>query len=103
MSNEVQFNVVHKNRTLTLEQELAEGKVWSISTNRYRTKKDPDIEKALGLLYIKMDNSYIDLNKKGNRALRHQQERELGIVWHADLEVYCPKYTYQQLKDQCLK
>ena len=45
--------ISHKNRTLTLKQELAKGKVWSISTNRYRTKKDPDIEKALGLLYIK--------------------------------------------------
>ena len=103
MSNAGQSKIIHKNRTLTLEQELAEGKVWSISTNRYRTKKDPDIEKALGLLYLKKDNSYIDLNKKGNRALQHQQERELGIVWHADLEVYCPKYTEQQLKEQGLK
>ena len=103
MSNERQYKVIHKNRTLTLEQELAEGKVWSISTNRYRTKKDPDIEKALGLLYIEGDNSYKDLNKKGNRALQHQQEKELGIVWHADLEVYCPKYTDQQIKDEGLK
>ena len=103
MSNAGQFKVIHKNRTLTLEQELAERKVWSISTNRYRTKKDPDIEKALGLLYLKRDNFYIDLNKKGNRALQHQQERELGIVWHANLEVSCPKYTDQQSKDQGLK
>ena len=86
MSNEGQFKVLHRNRTLTSEQELAEGKVWSISTNRYRTKKDSDIEKALGLLYIKRGNSYIDLNKKGNRGLQHQQERKLGIVLHADLE-----------------
>ena len=75
MSNEGQFKVIYKNRTLTLKQELAEGNVWNISTNRYRTKKDPDIGKALGLLYIKRDNSYIDLNRKGNRALQHQQER----------------------------
>ena len=60
MPNEGQFKVIHKNRTLTLEQELAEGKVWSVSTNRYRTKKGPGIEKALGLLCIKRDNSYID-------------------------------------------
>ena len=64
MSNNRQFTVIHKNITLILEQELVEGKVWSISTNRYRTKED--IEKALGLLYIRRDNSYIDLNKKGN-------------------------------------
>ena len=32
MSNAGQSKVIHKNRTLTLEQELAEGKVWSIST-----------------------------------------------------------------------
>ena len=90
MSNEGQLKVSHKNRTLTL-QELAEGKSWNISTNRYRTRKEPDMEKTIGLLYLTWDNTYKDLNKKGYRTLQHQQERELGIVWHAELELYCPK------------
>ena len=34
MSDVGQFKVIHKNKTLTLEQELAKGKVWSILANR---------------------------------------------------------------------
>ena len=57
----------------------------------------------LRLLYIKRYNTFVGLNKKDNIALRHQQERELDIAWHADLEVYGPIYSDQQLKDKHLK
>ena len=60
---------------LRKRQEVAHHKTWSITLNRDRTKKDLQLEKTSGLLYIKRDNIYIDLNKKDNKALKHQEER----------------------------
>ena len=45
-----------------------------MATNRYKTKKNPDVEKTLGLLYVKIDIICMDLNMKGNSALQHKQE-----------------------------
>ena len=49
------------------------------------------------------DNTYIDICKKGDRKLRNKKERELYLVCHAGLYVYCSEYSEQHVIDRGLK
>ena len=81
------YNNLKKNRPLTSQQQLAGGKFWSIISKYIQKQKLSRLINDSRNIIYQGDKTHVDINKKDNKALKHQQKRDLGIVQQADLEV----------------
>ena len=64
MSDEdIKEKITSKKRDLSREEELERGKVWNITTQRYRSKLTTEQTYKSGLLYLASLNCYLDYSK----------------------------------------
>ena len=81
MSDEdIKEKITSKKRDLSREEELERGKVWNITTQRYRTKVATEQAYKSGLLYLAPLNCYLGYTKVKTRCFHPQDEVRSGIV-----------------------
>ena len=69
MSDEdIREKITSEKRNLSREEELKRGKVWNITTQRYRAKVRTDEAYKSGLLYLDPLNCYLDCRKIKTRC-----------------------------------
>ena len=76
---------------LSRQQELIEGKVWNLATQRYRKLVPPKDANKFGLLYVSPLNIYLDKDKFPHRCLDIKDDRNSDIVLYANTS----QYTYK--------
>ena len=96
MSDEdIKEKITSKKRDLSRE-ELERGKVWNITTQRYRSKIATEQAYKSGLLYLAPLNCYLDYSKVKTRCFHPQDEIRSGIVWYVNGK----HYTYRFKPDK---
>ena len=83
-------------RTLSLQEELDQGKVWNPASQRYRQKVNIEETYRHGILYVSALNIYLDKAKFPTRCLKLEVEKKSGIVWYTT----CSLYSYKKTADQ---
>ena len=97
MSDEdIKEKITSKKRDLSREEELERGKVWNITTQRYRSKLTTEQAYKSGLLYLAPLNCYLDYSKIKTRCFHPQDEIRSGIVWYVNGK----HYTYRFKPDK---
>ena len=97
MSDEdIKEKITSKKRDLSREEELERGKVWNITTQRYRSKLTTEQAYKSGLLYLAPLNCYLDYSKIETRCFHPQDEIRSGIVWYVNGK----HYTYRFKPDK---
>ena len=97
MSDEdIKEKITSKKRDLSREEELERGKVWNITTQRYRSKLTTEQAYKSGLLYLAPLNCYLDYSKIKTRCFHPQDEIRSGIVWYVNDK----HYTYRFKPDK---
>ena len=93
MSNELERLTNTGRRTLSIQEELNQNKVWNPASQRYRQKVSNKEAYKHDLLYVSASNIYIDKKKFPTRCLRLDVEQESGLVWYTTGSQYCYKRT----------
>ena len=102
MSDEdIKEKITSKKRDLSREEELERGKVWNITTQRYRSKLTTEQAYKSGLLYLASLNCYLDYSKIKTRCFHPQDEIRSGIVWYVNGKHYT--YRFKPDKEKKLK
>ena len=97
MSDEdIKEKITSKKRDLSREEELERGKVWNITTQRYRSKLTTEQAYKSGLLYLAPLNCYLDYSKIKTRCFHPQDKIRSGIVWYVNGK----HYTYRFKPDK---
>ena len=69
MSDEdIKEKITSKKRDVSREEELERGKVWNITTHRYRSKIATEQAYKSGILYLAPLNCYLDYSKVKTRC-----------------------------------
>ena len=80
-----------KKRDLSRE-ELERGKVWNITTQRYRSKITTEQAYKSGLLYLAPLNFYLDYSKIKTRCFHPQDEIRSGTVRYVNGKYYTYRF-----------
>ena len=91
MSNELERLTNTGRRTLSIQEELTQNKVWNPASQRYRQKVSNMEAYKHDLLYVSALNIYLDKKKFPTRCLRLEVEQESGLVWYRTGNYYCYK------------
>ena len=94
MSDEdIKEKINSKSRDLSREEELEIGKVWNITTQRYRSEISTEqVKNKWTFFYLAPLNCYLDYSKVKTRCFHPQDEIRSGIIWYVNGKHYTCRF-----------